>query len=69
MRLMRVARDRGVRVQGVISARTSGGRYLCESAGGVAREELRLVYVGPRNYFSGHEPSAFALRHADKVFL
>lgn len=69
-RLMTVARERGARVHGVLSARTRGGRHLCEAVDGVPREQLRMVYVGERNYFSGrNEPSPFALKHADKVFL
>ena len=69
-RLMGVARERGARVHGVLSARTRGGRFLCETVDGVPRDRLRIVYVGERNYFSGrNEPSPFALRHVDKVFL
>ena len=68
MRLLDVAREHGANVHGVISARTREGRYVCADVGGIPREQLPLVYVGPRNSFSGRCASKFALRHEDKVF-
>lgn len=68
-RLMRVARERGVNVLGVVSARRTRGVHICPDIDGVPRERCKIVYVGGKNYFTEHQASPYALSYADKVFL
>ena len=60
--LARVAYEKGALIKGVISERQTNGHYICARP-----PDAKVVYVGPRNFFTGHIQSPWMLIPFDRA--
>lgn len=71
VRLMHIAREKGIPVKAVTSERKTKKRHVCHQLlDGDTRDTATVVYVGAYNYFTNHKSHpVFSLQPGDKVYL
>jgi hypothetical protein len=72
-RLIDVITEKGFTVRGHVSANKKEGKYIEALGEGLLRPEeggeVKLIYVGEKNQFTGQALSEWAIRAEDKVFV
>lgn len=72
-RLIKLIAEKGYTVRGHVSANKKEGKYIEALGEGLLRPEeggeVKLIYVGEKNQFTGQALSEWAIRAEDKVFV
>ena len=64
--IYKICLEYGIKCLGVISERKKNGEYISQPKD---RTNLKIVYVGKFNYFTGKTTSKFCFRAIDKVYF
>ena len=65
--VMRVLRQKGLRVKGITSARKKKGKPIAELLWPDTHDNAKVVYVGKASYFTGFKSSGWRLMASDRL--